>query len=200
MLGRPVREDSWRLSPLPVMMLKGRPEATSSSGAKVQSLKNLLTKPLPLSFPRLIHAAEHEAMTLVEQRRGAIEAGVVAVLRRERGLQIGGIVNGMRPGVGSEEFVVAVEALAQVGGEAVIDGAAVGVVGIHVAEGDAAGEAPSGTGAQFALNPWLARLLSSCCARATQAAPPGTAGLRCKPAIDGFRPPGRKKFISDAST
>src|SRR4029077_1644770 len=49
--GRPVSEESWRLSPLPVMMLNGRPEETSSSGATVQLLKNLLTKPLPPSFP-----------------------------------------------------------------------------------------------------------------------------------------------------
>src|ERR1700676_2659016 len=32
-LGRPVKDESWRLSPLPVMMLNGRPEAISSSGA-----------------------------------------------------------------------------------------------------------------------------------------------------------------------
>src|SRR5260221_8979985 len=43
-LGRPVSEDSCRLLPLPVMMLKGRPEAKSTSGAKVQLLKNLLRK------------------------------------------------------------------------------------------------------------------------------------------------------------
>src|SRR5258708_30052801 len=32
--GRPVRDDNWKLLPLPVMMLKGRPEATSTNGAK----------------------------------------------------------------------------------------------------------------------------------------------------------------------
>src|SRR5580704_9273472 len=50
-LGRPVRDDNCRLSPLPVMMLKGRPELNSIMGEKVQSLKNLRTKPLPLSLP-----------------------------------------------------------------------------------------------------------------------------------------------------
>src|SRR5579863_5891524 len=45
--GRPVRDDSCRLSPLPVMMLKGRPEETSMMGAKVQSLRNFPLKPLP---------------------------------------------------------------------------------------------------------------------------------------------------------
>src|SRR5271163_1797602 len=50
-LGRPVSEDNCRLSPLPVMMLKGRPELSSIRGARVQLLKNLLAKPLPPSLP-----------------------------------------------------------------------------------------------------------------------------------------------------
>ncbi len=45
----------------------------------------------------------------------------------------------MRPGVRGEEFEVLVEAAAQVGAEAVVDGTPVGVVGVHVAEGNAAG-------------------------------------------------------------
>src|SRR5215467_9308768 len=50
-LGRPVREDSWRLSPLAVTMLNGRPEETSMIGANVQSLKNLLLNPEPPTLP-----------------------------------------------------------------------------------------------------------------------------------------------------
>src|SRR6266403_5765653 len=50
-LGRPVSEDNCRLSPLPVMMLKGRPEPNSIRGANVQLLKNLLAKPSPESLP-----------------------------------------------------------------------------------------------------------------------------------------------------
>src|ERR1700724_1912781 len=50
-LGRPVREDNWRLSPLPVRMLNGRPEPNSIRGATVQLLKSLLAKPSPLSLP-----------------------------------------------------------------------------------------------------------------------------------------------------
>src|ERR1700689_5979023 len=80
-------------------------------------------------------------MTLVEQRRGAVERGIIAVLWRERGLQIGGVVDGVRPGGGREKFVVVAETLAQIGAEAVIDGTAVGIIGVHVAERDAAGEA-----------------------------------------------------------
>src|SRR5882757_8418245 len=50
-LGRPVSEDNCRLSPLPVMTLNGLPELNSTSGANVQSLKNLLAKPAPESLP-----------------------------------------------------------------------------------------------------------------------------------------------------
>src|SRR5579864_4816824 len=48
--GRPVSEESCRLSPLPVMMLNGRPDETSITGANVQSLISFLPK-LPPSFP-----------------------------------------------------------------------------------------------------------------------------------------------------
>src|SRR6266567_3157482 len=45
--GRVVSEDSCRLSGLPVMMLKGRPEPNSIRGANVQLLRSLLAKPSP---------------------------------------------------------------------------------------------------------------------------------------------------------
>ncbi len=44
-LGRLVRDDNWKLSPVPVMILKGRPDANSTKGAKVQSLRNLVANP-----------------------------------------------------------------------------------------------------------------------------------------------------------
>src|SRR5579862_132361 len=50
-------------------------------------------------------------------------------------------------------------------------------------------------GSQFALKPWLARLLSICCASCTHALPPPSATAA---AIDGLIPPGRKKFIRGA--
>src|SRR5208282_5723005 len=90
-------------------------------------------------FARLVDAAEDEAMPLIEGRRGTIGVRDIAILRDERGLQVGGIVDGMRTGVGREELVVLCEALAQIGAQPVIVGSAVGVVGIHVAERDAAG-------------------------------------------------------------
>src|SRR5215467_11117015 len=49
--GRPVTEESCRLSPFPVMMLNGRPDPNSTSGATVQLLNNLLAKPLPERRP-----------------------------------------------------------------------------------------------------------------------------------------------------
>ena len=46
----------------------------------------------------------------------------------------------LRPRVGREEFVLRVETLAQIGAESVIHRAAVGVIRVHVAEGDASGK------------------------------------------------------------
>src|ERR1700728_5110525 len=79
-------------------------------------------------------------MTLVEQRCGAIHGGIVAVRRIESGFEIGRVVNGVRAGIRSKYFVMLVEAFAEVGGEAVVDRAAVGIIGVHVAERHAAGE------------------------------------------------------------
>src|ERR1700687_3665675 len=55
---------------------------------------------------------------------------------------------------------------------------------------------PVTVGAQLALNPWLASLLSVSSPSCRQGipAPPGAASSA--PAIEGFKPPGRKKFIS----
>src|SRR5438477_1180067 len=54
---------------------------------------------------------------------------------------------------------------------------------------------PVKVGAQFALNPWLARLLSIDSASCTHGIAEGPAAMRA-PAIEGFKPPGRKKFIN----
>ena len=193
-LGRPVREDNWRLSPLPVMMLKGRPEPNSIMRGERPIAEELAREAAAAELARLVDAAEDEAMALVEERGGTIGAREVAVLRSERGLQVGGIVNGVRPGVGREEFVMAAEALAQVGGQAVIDRAAVGVVGVHVAEGDAAGR--KWLGLQAALKPAVTVSAGlGHCIRCTQ---PSGRQRHVGVAIEGFRPPGRKKFVSAA--
>src|SRR6267142_4521500 len=49
--GRPGKEDNCKLSPLPVMMLKGLPEENSTRGANVQLLRNFLAKLSPDSLP-----------------------------------------------------------------------------------------------------------------------------------------------------
>ena len=57
-----------------------------NDGRNVQSLNNLSEwRFRPVC--RLIDAAENEAVALIEQRIGAVEAGVVTILRREGGLQ-----------------------------------------------------------------------------------------------------------------
>ena len=93
-----------------------------------------------------------------------------AILRSGGGLQVNRVVDGMRPGVGRQEFVMATKALAQVGAESVINGAPVGKVSIHVAEGDAVGEGRRIAGSVEALGlETLQDLLAktdTCCATA----------------------------------
>src|SRR5262249_11951873 len=91
-------------------------------------------------FSCLIDAAKNKAVALIEQRTGAVERGEITVLRSQRRLQVGRVVDGVRPGVRAEKFVVISKALAQIGGKSVINRAAVGEIRIHVAEGDAVGE------------------------------------------------------------
>src|SRR5258708_30037074 len=79
-------------------------------------------------------------MTLVKERVGTLQSRIETILGSERRLQVGGIVDGVRPGVRRKEFVVLVEAFAQVGAEAVIDGTPIRVVRIHVAKGYAIGQ------------------------------------------------------------
>jgi len=50
-IGRPVREDSWRLSPLPVMMLTAGPTRLRRPEAKRPVTKELARKAGPLSLP-----------------------------------------------------------------------------------------------------------------------------------------------------
>src|SRR5439155_1418401 len=54
----------------------------------------------------LVDPAEHEAMALVEQRVGPLSVGIVVILRFEWRLQVGRVIDGMRPGVGSQKLVM----------------------------------------------------------------------------------------------
>src|SRR5271165_7034553 len=58
------------------------------------------------------------------------------VLRFERGLQVGRVVNGVGPRVGRQQLVVLRKALLYIHRQGVVIGRAVGVVGYQVTEGD----------------------------------------------------------------
>src|SRR3984893_2596470 len=94
-------------------------------------------------------------MTLIEGGGGAIRAREITVLRGERGLQVGRIVDRVRPGVGRQELVMVVEALAEIDGQPVVVRSAVRIVGVHVAKGDAAGVIERGRrGVASRIEPW----------------------------------------------
>jgi len=48
------------------------------------------------AFAGLIDAAKYKAMALVKQRRGTVQSRKVAILWRERGLQVGRVINRVR--------------------------------------------------------------------------------------------------------
>src|SRR5271157_5215313 len=80
-------------------------------------------------------AAGDPAMTLVVDGVAALESREAAVLRLEGGLQVGGIVNRMRPGVTREQLEVTGETLAEVDGQSVVPGIAIRDLGVHAVEG-----------------------------------------------------------------
>ena len=73
-LGRPSSDDSWKLSPLPVMMLNGRPELNFDERRKRPVAEEFAAKAAAAHVTGLIDAAEDEPVALIEQRRRAIEA------------------------------------------------------------------------------------------------------------------------------
>ena len=120
--------------------VEGPPGRDLNDGSEGPITEEFAAEAFSPELARLIDAAEDEAVALIEQRIGTIQSRVKTVLGSSGGLQIRRIVNRVRPGVGTEEFVVPAEALAQVDREPVIDGTAVGEVGVHVSEGNAACE------------------------------------------------------------
>src|SRR6266403_3222762 len=113
------------------------PGAEFDQGGEGPVAEKLAGKTVAAKPACLVDAAEDEAMALVEGGSGTVRAREVTVLWGERGLQVGRIVDGVRPGVGGEELVVVVEALAEIDGQPVVVRSAIGIVGIHVTEGDA---------------------------------------------------------------
>src|ERR1700688_1264122 len=84
----------------------------------------------------LKNGAGDPAVTLVIIRVGALEEREAAVLRFEWGLQVGGVVDGMGPGVAGEKFKRVREALGQIDGQAIVSGIAAGFLCVHAIEGD----------------------------------------------------------------
>ena len=145
-------------------MLNGRPEATSRMGASVHPEKNLLAKPLPLSVPLWYTPLNTKRCRWSKAELERSAARIVVVLRLQRRLQIGRVVNGMRPGVGRQKFVVLAEAFTQVGGEAVVDRTPIGEIGRRIAEGYATGQRRGIAGSAKTSACMI------CCASPTQAA------------------------------
>ncbi len=120
----------------PERMLKGRPDDHSKIGATTKPARKL-RKPACAApgAGRGHHGAEDEAVALVEERVGALKVQARHVLREQERLEVGRVVNRVRPGVGGEELVVVRHAAAHLEGARVVDGVAVGDLRVHVAEG-----------------------------------------------------------------
>jgi hypothetical protein len=74
------------------------------------------------------------AMALIVDGIGALEEWEAGVLRLERRLQIGGVVDRMRIGVAGKQFKGMREALGKIEGQGVVPGVAVGELGIDAVE------------------------------------------------------------------
>src|SRR5256885_17133957 len=84
-----------------------------------------------LGCSRLKDRARYPAMSLVVHGIGALEKREAAVLRLEGRLQVGTIVDGVRPGVAREQLEALREALLHVDGERVIPRTGVRKLRVH---------------------------------------------------------------------
>src|SRR6266702_6566349 len=75
-------------------------------------------------------------MTLVVDGVGTLEVAKAAVLRLEGGLEVGAVVDRVRPGVAGKHGEVPREAFLQVDGESVVPGSGVGVLGVDAVKRD----------------------------------------------------------------
>ena len=111
----------------------------------------------------LVNAAQDKTVALIESRAGALMVWPEIILRLQQRLQISGVIDGVRPGIRGQELVVVAEPLFEVRRQAMVDRAAIGIVGHHVAKGNGHAEAQS-VGRQHFLDeplakraPWLQR-------------------------------------------
>ena len=75
-------------------------------------------------------------MALIIYGVGSFEKRESAVLRLQWGLQVGAVVDGVRPGVAGEQFKTFREALLKIDGERVIPGAGIGKLCVDAVEGN----------------------------------------------------------------
>src|SRR5207245_6993296 len=75
-----------------------------------------------MRFRSLENAAGDPAVALIEAGVRALEVREAVILRLEQSLQVGGIVDRMRPGVARQEFEVARKTLGEICRESVING------------------------------------------------------------------------------
>src|SRR5216684_1037174 len=94
-----------------------------------------------LGAGRLEYRAIHPAVALIIYGIGALEIGEAAVLRLERRLQVGRVVDGMRPGIAGEQLKAMGETLREIKGQSVVPGIAVGELGVDAGEGKGDAEA-----------------------------------------------------------
>ena len=73
-------------------------------------------------------------MALIKGRIGPFQVWEEAVLGGKRGLKVGRVIDRVRPGVGRQKFVVIRETLFEVRRETVVNGAAIRIVRVHIAE------------------------------------------------------------------
>ena len=79
-----------------------------------------------LGTGRLEDGTVHPAVALVVHGIRALEIEEAAVLRLQGGLQVGGVVNGMGPGVAGKQLKAMGETLREVKGQGVVPGVGVG--------------------------------------------------------------------------
>src|SRR5713226_9717393 len=94
-----------------------------------------------LGAGRLEYRAVHPTVALVVHGIGALHVGEAAVLRLERRLQVGRIVDGMGPGVAGEQLKAMGEPLREIKGQSVVPGIAVGELRVDAVEGNGHAEA-----------------------------------------------------------
>src|SRR3979490_2995478 len=90
---------------------------------------------------RLEDGTVHPAVPLVVHGIGALQAKKTAVLRFERGLQVGCVVNGMGPCIAGKQLEAMGETLREVKGQSVVPRASVGELRVDAVERNGNAEA-----------------------------------------------------------